>query len=239
MLLAVDSFERCIVGYHFTSSNTNGQIHTSDFSAVPSKTHTPASRLQHRGLRFYNPQLGRWMSRDPIEERDVPNLYMFGRNDPVNNFDPYGMETKCCGNKTYDPMSQGCCCREIYQLATHCCEDQKVVKKKPIWIYKRPIGSNKTMPGAIYHSFVCCDGPLNRCYGMQVGIGKDESVPKEDSSLFPKAKLLQEYLVCPKHYKSKCANPPSSPHAYTGIYNCQSWAEEPDSTDNPVSCPCQ
>lgn len=42
---------------------------------------------------FYSPELGRWMTRDPIGEEDSPNLYVFVRNDPVNNFDPHGMFT--------------------------------------------------------------------------------------------------------------------------------------------------
>jgi len=32
------------------------------------KTHTPGARVSNLGLRFYNPDLGRWTSRDPIEE---------------------------------------------------------------------------------------------------------------------------------------------------------------------------
>jgi len=37
-------------------------------SWVPPKTHTPGSRLEKRGSRFYMPGLGRWASRDPIRE---------------------------------------------------------------------------------------------------------------------------------------------------------------------------
>ena len=35
---------------------------------APSETHTPGSRLQQRGARYYSPELGRWLSRDPIGE---------------------------------------------------------------------------------------------------------------------------------------------------------------------------
>ena len=42
---------------------------------------------------FYNPNLGRWTTRDPIEEEDTPNLYVFVKNNPLGNVDPYGMYT--------------------------------------------------------------------------------------------------------------------------------------------------
>ena len=42
---------------------------------------------------FYNPNVGRWTTRDPIEEKDSPNLYQFVGNNPVKNVDPHGMYT--------------------------------------------------------------------------------------------------------------------------------------------------
>ena len=39
---------------------------------------------------FYNPTTGRWLSRDPIDERDVANLYAFCRNSDVNTYDYLG-----------------------------------------------------------------------------------------------------------------------------------------------------
>ena len=41
---------------------------------------------------FYNPQLARWTTRDPIEEKDSPNLYQFVGNNPVTYFDPFGLK---------------------------------------------------------------------------------------------------------------------------------------------------
>ncbi len=43
-----------------------------------------------QGERLYNGRLGRWMSIDPIWDAELPNLYVFLRNDPVNRFDPNG-----------------------------------------------------------------------------------------------------------------------------------------------------
>jgi hypothetical protein len=39
----------------------------------------------------YNPQLGRWLSRDPLGEAGGFNLYAYCGNDPVNGHDPLGL----------------------------------------------------------------------------------------------------------------------------------------------------
>ncbi|MEI8311571.1 MAG: RHS repeat-associated core domain-containing protein, partial [Verrucomicrobiota bacterium] len=44
------------------------------------------------GFRFYNPQSGRWASKDPIGEQGGINLYGFVGNNPVNLIDPDGMD---------------------------------------------------------------------------------------------------------------------------------------------------
>ena len=58
------------------------------------------------GLAFYSPQLGRWTSRDPIEEKGGNNLYRFCDNDPVNKFDPKGEDVYLyTGNNTGNPLN--------------------------------------------------------------------------------------------------------------------------------------
>jgi RHS repeat-associated protein len=47
--------------------------------------------LVYYGIRYYSPEMGRWLSRDPIGERGGRNLYGFVNNSPVNYFDPYGL----------------------------------------------------------------------------------------------------------------------------------------------------
>jgi len=58
--------------------------------------------------RQYDPNLGRWLSRDPIEENGGVNLYGYCENNPVNYVDPKGLEKKvyeiwckCCGDKEW------------------------------------------------------------------------------------------------------------------------------------------
>lgn len=49
------------------------------------------SGLCYYGFRFYQPQTGRWISRDPIDEQGGMNIYGFCNSDSVNLIDSYGM----------------------------------------------------------------------------------------------------------------------------------------------------
>lgn len=50
--------------------------------------------------RPYDPNLGRWTQRDPIEEDGGLNLYAYVENDPINSIDPYGLKRVCFGHRT-------------------------------------------------------------------------------------------------------------------------------------------
>ncbi|MDI6810038.1 MAG: RHS repeat-associated core domain-containing protein, partial [Candidatus Eisenbacteria bacterium] len=47
--------------------------------------------LLYYGYRFYSPELGRWLNRDPIGELGGINLYMFVRNSAINYVDRLGL----------------------------------------------------------------------------------------------------------------------------------------------------
>lgn len=49
-----------------------------------------ASGVRYYGLRYYNPGTGRWISRDPIEERGGVNLYGMVGNNPISIVDIRG-----------------------------------------------------------------------------------------------------------------------------------------------------
>ncbi len=49
--------------------------------------------MVYYGLRYYNPQTGRWLNRDPIWEWGGLNLYTYVWNSPLNFVDPYGLAT--------------------------------------------------------------------------------------------------------------------------------------------------
>jgi RHS repeat-associated protein len=47
--------------------------------------------LVYFGFRHYDPELGRWISPDPMSFSTGPNLYAFCGNDPLNRIDPNGL----------------------------------------------------------------------------------------------------------------------------------------------------
>jgi RHS repeat-associated protein len=51
----------------------------------------PISGLYYFGARWYDPQIGRWISREPTGI-DGPNLYQYSFNNPINMVDPNGLE---------------------------------------------------------------------------------------------------------------------------------------------------
>jgi RHS repeat-associated protein len=56
--------------------------------------------------RAYSPNLGRWITKDPIQEKGGLNMYAYCGNDPINNVDPEGLDIKVIdssNNATYFP----------------------------------------------------------------------------------------------------------------------------------------
>jgi RHS repeat-associated protein len=49
--------------------------------------------LLYYGYRYYSPGLGRWLSKDPIEEQGGYGLYLFVDNDPLHNSDAFGLSS--------------------------------------------------------------------------------------------------------------------------------------------------
>jgi RHS repeat-associated protein len=48
--------------------------------------------LLYYGYRYYSASAGRWLNRDPIEERGGHNLNAFAGNDAISHYDPVGLE---------------------------------------------------------------------------------------------------------------------------------------------------
>ena len=49
------------------------------------------SGLVFFGRRYYDPQIGRWLTQDPLGLKAGPNLYAYVRNRPLTHFDLYGL----------------------------------------------------------------------------------------------------------------------------------------------------
>ena len=64
----------------------------------------PESGVVQYGLRGYVPGIGRWMTRDPLEEDGGENLYRFCENDPVSRYDILGLLT---ASEAFDHYKHG------------------------------------------------------------------------------------------------------------------------------------
>jgi len=78
-------------------SGSNPDIFDFRFSSECFDTETG---LIYFNFRYYSPELGRWMNRDPIEELGGFNLYNFCNSDPINFFDLLGLagDSEYCRN---------------------------------------------------------------------------------------------------------------------------------------------
>jgi RHS repeat-associated protein len=83
-------------GNTLASSGNYASLNKYRFSTKPLDEETPSAKLYYYGYRFYSPDLGRFISRDPIEEEGGINLYGFVGNSPMSKWDLLGMKTKNC-----------------------------------------------------------------------------------------------------------------------------------------------
>jgi len=104
--------------------STSGTLASANTYRFSSKERHPNSGMYYYGYRFYDPNLQRWLNRDPIRERGFKlvtgelgkgvveelSLYGFIRNGPLNAFDAFGLQGVltgigmqiCCGVSSSD-----------------------------------------------------------------------------------------------------------------------------------------
>jgi RHS repeat-associated protein len=58
--------------------------------------------------RYYETQIGRYISNDPIENNGDGNLYSFVANSPLNNIDMLGLSSRKCQKEGYVPPTNEC-----------------------------------------------------------------------------------------------------------------------------------
>ena len=71
--------------------------------------------LVYYNYRYYNPELGRWISRDPIEEQGGENLYINSRNNLIINYDKLGL--KSCWQEPEEII-----CKNLGKIMKKICE---------------------------------------------------------------------------------------------------------------------
>ena len=141
----VDSSGNVVAHYEYGMygevSQTVGTL-SADFGYAGYYVHGP-SGLNLTTYRAYSPSLGRWISRDPIEEDGGDNLYEYADNDPIGNTDPSGYSC----NATYKCCTDAACCDAMLAicLACHpggsnCCYTREV-------ICRNTVANGKTYPG--------------------------------------------------------------------------------------------
>lgn len=58
---------------------------------LPGQYEDEETGLCYNRFRYYHPDLGRYLTRDPLGLVGGPNLYLYAHNDPLNNTDPLGL----------------------------------------------------------------------------------------------------------------------------------------------------
>ena len=82
-------YEYTAFGRTLTKSGKHANDNLYRFSTKPQEAH---NNWYYYGYRYYDPVTGRWPSRDPIEEEDGANLFVFLTNDGLNSTDLLGLK---------------------------------------------------------------------------------------------------------------------------------------------------
>ena len=79
-----------IESYDYTAFGENLQSPLNPWLYASKRFHSDAELINF-GKRFYNPKYGRWLTPDPAGFIDSYNLYAFVHNNPLTNFDLFGL----------------------------------------------------------------------------------------------------------------------------------------------------
>jgi RHS repeat-associated protein len=74
--------------------SSSGSLASANTYRFSSKEYHSNPGLYYYGYRLYDPNLQRWLNRDPIEENGRNNnLYSFNQNNPITKVDSFGLLT--------------------------------------------------------------------------------------------------------------------------------------------------
>jgi RHS repeat-associated protein len=104
--------------------SSSGTLASANVYRFSSKEIHAASGMYYYGYRFYDPNLQRWINRDPLAEWASLNLYNFIANDPISMIDSLGLDVTFSG----DPKSQACL-RMAYDVVKSTSPGKKLAEK--------------------------------------------------------------------------------------------------------------
>jgi RHS repeat-associated protein len=91
----LDSSQRMIASYRYdpfgNTISKSGTLADANVYRFSSKEIHVNTGMYYYGYRFYDPNLQRWINRDPIGERGGVNLYEFVRENPIGLIDTLGL----------------------------------------------------------------------------------------------------------------------------------------------------
>ena len=93
--MLINSWQYTVAKYFYDAFGNTlyaaGSLAQANVYRYSSKETHPNSGLVYYLYRYYDPNLQRWLNRDPIAERGGVNLYLFVNNKPTVNFDGFGL----------------------------------------------------------------------------------------------------------------------------------------------------
>jgi RHS repeat-associated protein len=108
------------------------------------------SGLYYFGERYYDPEVGRWLTPDPLGFVDGLNLYTYVNNNPVNMVDPYGLDEVSLGlpGSMGLPLGAGCVGGERASITQQDLDEAKKEGYDVYWKYYQvdPMGNPITNP---------------------------------------------------------------------------------------------
>lgn len=139
-----------ITDYFRLTPTTNTQdTHTgvsTGTSETPYSRFKPVIPVSVPNYRYYSPQVGKWLSRDPIGEIGGANLYVFILNEIINKYDILGLlgggtvdyqyngETVTMELKAPDPADYPCNKDHLDQEVATIWESTKPISTRQLWV---------------------------------------------------------------------------------------------------------
>jgi RHS repeat-associated protein len=101
----VNSSQSVVASYRYDPfgnlvSAPSGSLASANVYRFSSKEIHLNSGMYYYGYRFYDPNLQRWLNRDPIEENGGINLYGYVANSPLDSIDLFGLQLWYCTTPT-------------------------------------------------------------------------------------------------------------------------------------------